>query len=210
MAATAAAVVPEEDTELRDLLVQTLENSGVLNRIKVERAGPGRGDAGRARGPQGLCGRRASQRVARGRVWAAGGGRLLAEPGRVSGGGPRGGPGCARGVRDGRPARAAAAGRWLAWRRGRDCGAERPGRALGAGRAGSGGFVREGLAVHLTSLHLPARRCCLVSVRLLDGGDGACGTYVVCTSGHENCLETIFVPLPLFFKKRLNSEQLCF
>ncbi|XP_039113083.1 centrosomal protein 43 isoform X2 [Hyaena hyaena] len=34
MAATAAAVVPEEDTELRDLLVQTLENSGVLNRIK--------------------------------------------------------------------------------------------------------------------------------------------------------------------------------
>ncbi|XP_034525332.1 FGFR1 oncogene partner isoform X4 [Ailuropoda melanoleuca] len=36
MAATAAAVVPEEDTELRDLLVQTLENSGVLNRIKAE------------------------------------------------------------------------------------------------------------------------------------------------------------------------------
>lgn len=38
MAATAAAVVAEEDTELRDLLVQTLENSGVLNRIKVGRA----------------------------------------------------------------------------------------------------------------------------------------------------------------------------
>ncbi|XP_043448680.1 centrosomal protein 43 isoform X4 [Prionailurus bengalensis] len=36
MAATAAAVLPEEDTELRDLLVQTLENSGVLNRIKAE------------------------------------------------------------------------------------------------------------------------------------------------------------------------------
>ncbi|XP_074189926.1 centrosomal protein 43 isoform X7 [Rhinolophus sinicus] len=36
MAATAAAVVAEEDTELRDLLVQTLENSGVLNRIKAE------------------------------------------------------------------------------------------------------------------------------------------------------------------------------
>lgn len=34
MAATTAAVVAEEDTELRDLLVQTLENSGVLNRIK--------------------------------------------------------------------------------------------------------------------------------------------------------------------------------
>ncbi|XP_048210386.1 centrosomal protein 43-like isoform X3 [Perognathus longimembris pacificus] len=34
MAATAATVVAEEDTELRDLLVQTLENSGVLNRIK--------------------------------------------------------------------------------------------------------------------------------------------------------------------------------
>uniref|UniRef100_A0A452R0L8 Centrosomal protein 43 n=1 Tax=Ursus americanus TaxID=9643 RepID=A0A452R0L8_URSAM len=44
MAATAAAVVPEEDTELRDLLVQTLENSGVLNRIKVGRAGLGSGE----------------------------------------------------------------------------------------------------------------------------------------------------------------------
>ncbi|XP_003792422.1 FGFR1 oncogene partner isoform X2 [Otolemur garnettii] len=36
MATTAAAVVAEEDTELRDLLVQTLESSGVLNRIKAE------------------------------------------------------------------------------------------------------------------------------------------------------------------------------
>ncbi|KAB0361620.1 hypothetical protein FD754_005776 [Muntiacus muntjak] len=36
MAGTAAAVVAEEDTELRNLLVQTLENSGVLNRIKAE------------------------------------------------------------------------------------------------------------------------------------------------------------------------------
>ncbi|XP_023562267.1 FGFR1 oncogene partner isoform X5 [Octodon degus] len=36
MAATAAAVAAEEDTELRDLLVQTLENSGALNRIKAE------------------------------------------------------------------------------------------------------------------------------------------------------------------------------
>ncbi|XP_006882846.1 PREDICTED: FGFR1 oncogene partner isoform X1 [Elephantulus edwardii] len=36
MAATATAVVAEEDTELRDLLVQTLENNGVLNRIKAE------------------------------------------------------------------------------------------------------------------------------------------------------------------------------
>ncbi|XP_024407790.2 centrosomal protein 43 isoform X1 [Desmodus rotundus] len=36
MATTAAPVVAEEDTELRDLLVQTLENSGVLNRIKAE------------------------------------------------------------------------------------------------------------------------------------------------------------------------------
>lgn len=45
MAATAAAVVAEEDTELRDLLVQTLENSGVLNRIKVgrEAGGPAEG-----------------------------------------------------------------------------------------------------------------------------------------------------------------------
>lgn len=51
MAATAAAVAAEEDTELRDLLVQTLENSGALNRIKVrqaaglEAAGPGRREA---------------------------------------------------------------------------------------------------------------------------------------------------------------------
>ncbi|KAI5264816.1 Centrosomal Protein 43 [Manis pentadactyla] len=36
MAATAAAVAPEEDMELRDLLVQTLESSGVLNRVKAE------------------------------------------------------------------------------------------------------------------------------------------------------------------------------
>ncbi|NXD76655.1 FR1OP protein, partial [Halcyon senegalensis] len=31
-----AAAAPEEDTELRDLLVQTLESSGVLNKIKAE------------------------------------------------------------------------------------------------------------------------------------------------------------------------------
>lgn len=30
-----AAAAAEEDTELRDLLVQTLESSGVLNKIKV-------------------------------------------------------------------------------------------------------------------------------------------------------------------------------
>lgn len=30
-----AAAATEEDTELRDLLVQTLESSGVLNKIKV-------------------------------------------------------------------------------------------------------------------------------------------------------------------------------
>lgn len=65
MAATTAAVVAEEDTELRDLLVQTLENSGVLNRIKVRRSGyqggrardagagqsRGHGTWARARGP---------------------------------------------------------------------------------------------------------------------------------------------------------------
>lgn len=100
MAATAAAVVPEEDTELRDLLVQTLENSGVLNRIKVGRAGP-RLDAGMpaARGPQGLCGRRASQRVAA-RVGPAaraasgprGGGRGPAGRGGRAPGRPRGEP----------------------------------------------------------------------------------------------------------------------
>lgn len=52
MAATAAtaAVVAEEDTELRDLLVQTLENSGVLNRIKVRRGASLRGGSGEARG----------------------------------------------------------------------------------------------------------------------------------------------------------------
>lgn len=52
MAATAAAVAAEEDTELRDLLVQTLEGSGVLNRIKVG-AGPGRAwrRGARAAGP---------------------------------------------------------------------------------------------------------------------------------------------------------------
>lgn len=49
MAATTAAVVAEEDTELRDLLVQTLENSGVLNRIKVRWEG-GRTSAWRGRG----------------------------------------------------------------------------------------------------------------------------------------------------------------
>lgn len=58
MAATAAAVAPEEDMELRDLLVQTLESSGVLNRVKVGGSGgawPRSGPRSRAR-----CGRRAS------------------------------------------------------------------------------------------------------------------------------------------------------
>eukprot|EP00069_Balaena_mysticetus_P005283 bmy_17880T0 len=36
MAAAAAAVVAEEDTELRDLLVQTLENTGVASRLNSE------------------------------------------------------------------------------------------------------------------------------------------------------------------------------
>lgn len=70
MAATTAAVVAEEDTELRDLLVQTLENSGVLNRIKVRREG-GRASAWRGRGR--LADRAA--RLARARE-AAGAGRL--------------------------------------------------------------------------------------------------------------------------------------
>lgn len=35
-----AAAATEEDTELRDLLVQTLESSGVLNKIKVGEKGP--------------------------------------------------------------------------------------------------------------------------------------------------------------------------
>uniref|UniRef100_A0A6I8NCR2 Centrosomal protein 43 n=1 Tax=Ornithorhynchus anatinus TaxID=9258 RepID=A0A6I8NCR2_ORNAN len=34
--AAGSAAAPDEDTELRDLLVQTLENSGVLSRIKAE------------------------------------------------------------------------------------------------------------------------------------------------------------------------------
>lgn len=33
------AAAAEEDTELRDLLVQTLESSGVLNKIKVRAEG---------------------------------------------------------------------------------------------------------------------------------------------------------------------------
>lgn len=85
MAATAAAVVPEEDTELRDLLVQTLENSGVLNRIKVRRAG-------RARGP-GACAGRASQRDAGAAGW-----QPRRDPGPADGGGDLGGRGLLRGV----------------------------------------------------------------------------------------------------------------
>lgn len=50
MAATAAAVAAEEDTELRDLLVQTLEGSGVLNRIKVGGGLAGPAEGARARG----------------------------------------------------------------------------------------------------------------------------------------------------------------
>lgn len=46
MAATTATVVAEDNTELRDLLVQTLENSGVLNRIKVRRARGENGGSG--------------------------------------------------------------------------------------------------------------------------------------------------------------------
>lgn len=95
MAATAAAVVAEEDTELRDLLVQTLENSGVLNRIKVRRGTGswrvGGGPRSRAAGPVWT---RASQRgagrdggAARAGVRAAG----------HLGGGPRGGPGSVTG-----------------------------------------------------------------------------------------------------------------
>lgn len=92
MAATAAAVVPEEDTELRDLLVQTLENSGVLNRIKVRRAG-------RARGP-GACAGRASQRDAGAAGW-----QPRRDPGPADGGGDLGGRGSLR-VSWGRAARA--------------------------------------------------------------------------------------------------------
>lgn len=76
MAATTAAVVAEEDTELRDLLVQTLENSGVLNRIKVRREG-GRASAWRGRG-------RLADRAARlprsGRLLARGGWRGARRP----------------------------------------------------------------------------------------------------------------------------------
>lgn len=76
MAATTAAVVAEEDTELRDLLVQTLENSGVLNRIKVRREGgrasAWRGGAGWLTGPRDLPGR--------GRLLARGGWRGARRP----------------------------------------------------------------------------------------------------------------------------------
>lgn len=59
MAATTATVVAEDDTELRDLLVQTLENSGVLNRIKVRRARGESGVHGRSGGSGAGCGDRA-------------------------------------------------------------------------------------------------------------------------------------------------------
>jgi len=47
----------EEDTELRDLLVQTLESSGVLNKIKVggRRASPPRTACPAGRGERGLA-----------------------------------------------------------------------------------------------------------------------------------------------------------
>lgn len=80
-AAAASAVVAEEDTELRDLLVQTLENSGVLNRIKVRR------EAGLRPGRAGLPG--ASRRLPSPGAGGYGG------AGRGGGGGARG-----RGARD--------------------------------------------------------------------------------------------------------------
>lgn len=81
MAATTAAVVAEEDTELRDLLVQTLENSGVLNRIKVRRDG-GRASAWRGRG-------RLGDRTARlARAREAAGARRLARGAQAVGPGP--------------------------------------------------------------------------------------------------------------------------
>lgn len=55
-----AAAATEEDTELRDLLVQTLESSGVLNKIKV---GGRRASRPRTRRPAG-----------RGERWLAPGG----------------------------------------------------------------------------------------------------------------------------------------
>lgn len=62
-----AAAAAEEDTELRDLLVQTLESSGVLNKIKVgEEDPPGGGERWLAlaalRGPA-ECGRTEASRA---------------------------------------------------------------------------------------------------------------------------------------------------
>lgn len=127
MAATAAAVAAEEDTELRDLLVQTLEGSGVLNRIKVG-GRPGRAWR-RGAGPRGLRGRRASQRD-RAR-W----GRRGEVRGPVPGGG-RGGLG-APGAQV--PQQRRAAGCRPGGRRvSPDPPLGRRGRARGAGRAGEG------------------------------------------------------------------------
>lgn len=86
MAATTAAVVAEEDTELRDLLVQTLENSGVLNRIKGGGAAAGaRGFAGRgtpARGGHAAVG---PWPEFVGRVWSAQARRLPSLAARAAG-----------------------------------------------------------------------------------------------------------------------------
>lgn len=62
-----AAAAAEEDTELRDLLVQTLESSGVLNKIKVgEEEPPASGESWPAlaalRGPA-KCGRTEASRA---------------------------------------------------------------------------------------------------------------------------------------------------
>lgn len=125
MAATAAAVVAEEDTELRDLLVQTLENSGVLNRIKVGRetgarrrggrprlraAGPlwtasitkGRGARRQYRRGSGPSPRAPSERSTRGQGSLPG--SLTARPALVGGGRPRRPvPGCPHAVPTRRP-----------------------------------------------------------------------------------------------------------
>lgn len=162
MAATAAAVVPEEDTELRDLLVQTLENSGVLNRIKVGRAGLGSGDSpaapagrracagGRHKGSRGAAsGPRAGGGSLRGRTGSRGAGRAEAEgalPGCGTGGrlSPQLLGGGWHEVADAKAGLSPPDGRW-----------DRAG-------GGAGGFLREDTSRCIfTSLHLPAGRCCL-------------------------------------------------
>lgn len=194
MAATAAPVVAEEDTELRDLLVQTLENSGVLNRIKVGREAGSLAE-GTATGPRGLGGRRAPPGAGGALGWPP-------ERGRGRGRGPVSGsfqvPGSLLpGAADCRGGGEAARSR------------NRLPDAVGlAGAIAGAGLRRRGTLGTPTSPGCgPAaapvrRRHCPAGLRL---GFRWCGrrpcNLRVCLSCQENGLEAVFVPLPFYILK---------